>query len=506
MRITFLGHAGLFIETAAGTVLCDPWFTPAFFGSWFPFPRNDWLDRAAYCSPDFLYVSHEHRDHFDVETLRLVDKSATVLLPDFALGDHEAALRSLGFRSLVRLPRGMVRTVDGLRIEIEADTDEPTGDSALMLDDGQVRVLNQNDARPMSLERIQAFGPFDAHFLQFSGAMWFPAVYRWPARRKADLATRTRSAQTRRALAYVESVDAPNVFPVAGPPCFLDEELFHLNDLAGHAASIFPDQASFIESLEPTWAERCRLVFPGSVIELAPRNCRVEHPEPEDVLRQRIFVEKRTYLEEYAADMRPALEDMRQARRSEEVDILTSLGAWFDPLLEQGELTCTGVGDRVLLDVGDDRVVIDFNARAVVRDDGHRCGHRYYVPRWLVEALIREREVDWVNSLFLSCRFEAERDGPYNEWVYSFFKGLSPDRLRHLEFVYAAEPVPDEMFEIDGYLVQRRCPHFKADLKRFGHVQDGVLTCSMHGWQFDLATGRCLTAAGRRLHTRRKDA
>jgi len=48
MRVTFLGHAGLFVETRGGSVLCDPWFTPAYFGSWFPFPRNDGLDPAPF--------------------------------------------------------------------------------------------------------------------------------------------------------------------------------------------------------------------------------------------------------------------------------------------------------------------------------------------------------------------------------------------------------------------------------------------------------------------------
>ncbi len=48
--------------------------------------------------------------------------------------------------------------------------------------------------------------------------------------------------------------------------------------------------------------------------------------------------------------------------------------------------------------------------------------------------------------------------------------------------------------------MQRRCPHLKADLTRFAKVEDGVLTCTMHGWQFELATGRCLTSDDRRLH------
>ncbi|HEX6543639.1 MAG TPA: Rieske 2Fe-2S domain-containing protein, partial [Ktedonobacterales bacterium] len=44
------------------------------------------------------------------------------------------------------------------------------------------------------------------------------------------------------------------------------------------------------------------------------------------------------------------------------------------------------------------------------------------------------------------------------------------------------------------------CPHLKADLSRFAHIEDGVLTCTLHGWQFELATGRCLTSDDRRLY------
>ena len=65
MQVTVLGHAGLLIETSHGSVLCDPWFAPAFFGSWFPFPRNDQLAAdlvARLEQPDYLYISHRHGD------------------------------------------------------------------------------------------------------------------------------------------------------------------------------------------------------------------------------------------------------------------------------------------------------------------------------------------------------------------------------------------------------------------------------------------------------------
>ena len=43
--LTFLGHAGLAVETGEFRLLADPWFaeTGAFLGSWHQFPRNDHL-------------------------------------------------------------------------------------------------------------------------------------------------------------------------------------------------------------------------------------------------------------------------------------------------------------------------------------------------------------------------------------------------------------------------------------------------------------------------------
>ena len=42
---------------------------------------------------------------------------------------------------------------------------------------------------------------------------------------------------------YIEKVDAPHVFPMAGPPMFLRDELFRYNGLGLENDSIFTDQA-----------------------------------------------------------------------------------------------------------------------------------------------------------------------------------------------------------------------------------------------------------------------
>jgi UDP-MurNAc hydroxylase len=504
MKITFLGHAGLFVETRAGSVLCDPWFSPAYFASWFPFPSNEAIDPSAIGKPDYLYISHSHRDHLDPAFLRQhVSKDATVVLPDYPVDHLERELRGLGFHSFLKTRDGEPVERDGLRftiVALVAPSDGPTGDSALVLDDGETRVLNQNDAHPVDLAPIEALGSYDAHFLQFSGAIWFPMVYAFPGRIKDALGRRKRRNQQERALRYVEQVGARHVFPVAGPPAFLDPDLFELNDFDDDPANIFCDQRAFLAYMAAAGDDRGRLAIPGTEIVLEPASCSVTHPIA-DAKVDRIFADKRGYLEEYQQRKLPAIRSIRSSWPAGDREVLPALKEWFEPLLEMADLTCDGVAGRVLLDCSGEGVVVDFLDRSVYGWAGEECRYRFRIDRRLVAACIADREEDWVNSLFLSCRFEAERDGKYNEYVYNFFKCLSPERLQYAEGYYSEQSRVQELWRCDGYLVQRRCPHLKADLARFGELRDGILTCTMHGWRFDVKTGRCLTADGTRIYT-----
>ena len=128
------------------------------------------------------------------------------------------------------------------------------------------------------------------------------------------------------------------------------------------------------------------------------------------------------------------------------------------------------------------------------------------VDRRLIEALLERHVEDWVNSLFLSSRFVGHRPDPsnFNEFVMTFFKALSSERISYVERSYRERrEQADEFFERDGWRIERFCPHRQADLTRFGEIADGLLTCSLHHWQFDLATGRCLTSDDRHLRCER---
>jgi nitrite reductase/ring-hydroxylating ferredoxin subunit len=53
---------------------------------------------------------------------------------------------------------------------------------------------------------------------------------------------------------------------------------------------------------------------------------------------------------------------------------------------------------------------------------------------------------------------------------------------------------------LDGsfYAIEVGCKHQGADLTN-GTIENGIVTCPRHGWQYDLETGECLNAISSNL-------
>ena len=514
MRATSIGHAGILVETDAGSIVCDPWFVPAFLGSWFPFPRNDQLDdelRARIEQADYLYVSHLHGDHWDEPWLREhLRRDIGVLLPGYPSRELDREMRRLGFTNLIRTTDREELDLGGLQVAIHVETsitDGPGGDSALVVSDGETRLVDQNDCRTTDLDALRAHGPVDLHWLQYSGAIWYPMVYELEPGELESLVRAKVDSQLSRAMRYVESVGARAVVPSAGPPCFLDPDLFHLNIIEGDEPSIFVDQRVFLERLADA-GHHGVLAVPGTTIDVTPTDLTVTHPGPDGAAMQ-IFTDKGEHLRRYQADWLGWIDTLKAGWKDHDpVDLLPALQAWWEPLLAMAPTLRAAVDASCLLRAGDVEVLIDFPAGEVRPYAGEEVRYRFEIERELVESVVAARAVDWSNSLFLSCRFRAWRDGEFNEWVYNFFKSLSTERMRRTEAEAVrrldppTETEPD--IELGEWVVQRRCPHRNADLAVFGEIEDCTLTCTLHGWRFDLETGRCLTSADHPLRVRRK--
>jgi UDP-MurNAc hydroxylase len=507
MRVTSIGHAGLHVETDHGAILCDPWFSPAYFCSWYPFPANDGLDMEQLGASEYLYVSHLHLDHYDPDWLsRWMNKDAVVILPDYGVSDLKDALTALGFHRFLHTRNSEPFEHEGLTlmvVSMTAPNDGPLGDSCLAVDDGTAAILNQNDGRPTDLEPLVQFGRYDAHFLQYSGAIWFPMVYDLADHVKVGLGERKRLNGMDRARRYAEAVGARWVVPNSGPPAFLDDDLFEINDM-GQKGNVFPDQVTFIDYLHSMGADNAVLLSTGSSIDL-----RRDRSEPvvthlaDLATTMRPFEDRRAYLTEYAIRTSADRERRMAQLPTGSAPLLPELKAWWEPLMEQMPTLCGRLGDRILLQTENEAIVVDFIDQRVEPYVDQDFRYRLKTSDRLLRSCVERRLADWVNELFLSCRFDASRRGPYNEHVYTWFKSLSSEHAAYIEAWLSSDRESNEKWRFGDHLVQRHCPHLGADLARFGEVSDGVLTCGLHGWQFDLATGRCLTSDDAHLQTSR---
>lgn len=56
------------------------------------------------------------------------------------------------------------------------------------------------------------------------------------------------------------------------------------------------------------------------------------------------------------------------------------------------------------------------------------------------------------------------------------------------------------IFNCDGeiFAINNTCLHKGGPLGE-GEVEDGVVTCPWHGWQYELKTGKCLTTPGKEI-------
>jgi len=152
-------------------------------------------------------------------------------------------------------------------------------------------------------------------------------------------------------------------------------------------------------------------------------------------------------------------------------------------------------------------VIVDFLAGTVRSHNGEPYQFCFDIAPELVEKVLQERAVDWSNSLFLSCRFVAWREGAFNEYLYNFLKSLSVERIDRAEAEarrrLGAPAEPSEEIRLGEFTLERYCPHRKADLSVFGQLDGDEIICTLHGWRFKTEDGRCVTADDRRLNVRR---
>src|SRR5277367_6321865 len=101
MKVRLVSHASVLIESGDCVVWTDPWLSGKVFNdSWSLFPSAAW-DSSLLGKIDYIWISHEHPDHFNIPTLRSLPdwfkRRTTILFQDLGSPKMVRAFMELGF-------------------------------------------------------------------------------------------------------------------------------------------------------------------------------------------------------------------------------------------------------------------------------------------------------------------------------------------------------------------------------------------------------------------------
>lgn len=510
MKVVSLAHAGLRIEAQAVTVLVDPWMSPygAYQGSWFQYPGNGHLlDIPGLFEPHAVVVSHEHLDHFDpwfIARLPLDVPLVTPRYPTPVIRQKAEAARP-GGRLVEVEPWRWEDVAPGVRVLFAPEESPMNHDAAILLATDGAVILNLNDARlsPAQIRQLRncAGGRIDALALQGAGASWYPMCYHYSSERKRELSQQKRLAKFAYALRAIRAATPSVVLPFAGPPCFLDPELFDHN--AEMEGGIFPDQFEVAGWLRDQGIDNTIVLLPGDIVDLATNN---HIPDA----RWSGFPEtdRLAYLRAYAASKAPYVCAERERYPEPQSSLWEPFRVYFERLLSMNGYFNDRIGMRVGFDItgpGGGAWAVDFRPGSEgVYDELGSCQYIYRIgSRWLGPIL--DGRVAWEDFL-LSLRFSAWRDpDTYSDHLLGLLKFAHPEPLAAVQRCETEAAAADRIvIRAEGrtWSVPRRCPHAGADLEETSEVlPGGILRCLNHYYEFDLATGHCLNGRCRPLDT-----
>jgi UDP-MurNAc hydroxylase len=433
MRVTYFGQACTLIHAGAKKILTDPWLTEgAYQGTWF----HTHLLADAGVTPetfpkdiDYLFLSHEHRDHFDPATLRQFPRGIQVLICRFATPRFRSCVEQLGFTKIQEVASGeRLDLGDGVAATIFR-TAEYTNDSAILVEHEGVRLFNETDCKLSysDLERIGQQG-IDIGFYMFSGANWFPMLYDYPEEMMLGLVSRRRRSLLRGLMQRVKLTKPRVAVPSAGPCTVLDPELLWLNS---EERGIFIDPEIAVRELRAAQL-RCEPLYMAAT-DVWDSRTGFEPYAPASFRKPRL-----EYIESAAERMAPSIATARAAEPAAHDQLARLLNEHFNSLVgAQTPEIRKRINAKMALAVRGPRGgewTVDFTA------PGPEYVRESLSPDWTYKIEVEDKLISpfmageelFFEDLLLSLRFCASRrPDQYNEPLYHFLYEADPEKLHN---------------------------------------------------------------------------
>lgn len=431
MKVTYYGQACTLVEVAGRRILTDPWLTEGAFGTWYHThvlaDCGVTQDTVARQRPDYLFLSHEHQDHVDADSLSVFPRAIPILICRFQNQRFRRHLERMGFTNISERPSGEALDLgDSLRITIFGSA-EYTNDSALLIEGEGAVFFNETDCKLefKDLATIAARN-VDIGFFMFSGANWYPIMYDYPDEVMVRLVSRRRAQLLRGFVNRVKLVRPRFAVPSAGPCSVLDPELLWLNS---RERGIFIDPQEAVAAVQ-----NARLASePLYMAATDMWSTETGHQSNSADLKR---VDRSLYIAQASERMAPSLRNRYRQEPPAGSDLAERLVEYFNTRVaaQRNEIR-QQIAARLALDVKGPQGgqwTVDFLS------PGPTFVHEGLAPDWTYRVEVEDKLLypfvagheEFLEDLFVSFRVRvARRPDEYNDRLYNFLYDPDPERL-----------------------------------------------------------------------------
>ena len=461
-------------------------------------PPNDhclqWVLEKMNKKPVLVYVTHEHGDHYDEETLeKLLPYASELCIPDYENAFFKNHIeKRLGIRPRLLAEDDPQKFYD-IQFKIFIDESGINRDSAIFFKSKDLSFFDSNDCKifDRASHLVETCGSIDIMSAQFSGANMHPICYEMTPEEYKRISQQKRMRKFTAIRNYISDLKPKYFLPSAGPPIFSYPEHYHLNFETGN---IFPKWWEFEAYLKnrqigaqfmslgvggSVTAERGGLKFEGLASKLG------------DEELKEIVDYYRTVDSNLPACSAPPVEEVLayfEQEMNSKIEVLKN-----NPGVRLGcPLYCevkTGEDSSVVYLIDPDRLVLEKVSRDAISPP-------YYLHGTDVAAigkLMRSGKGWGTYSLSFLCRNRRVPD-IFDSAMSIFFKANNNDDLdfglkKLDQFRNSDEYIKLTRNECGSTVTCKRfCPHQGADLK-YARFDGKYLVCPRHQWRFDCENG-----------------
>ena len=503
MNIIFIGHAGFLVETKNTIIVMDPWLSKfgAFDGGWFQFPcnhhMNDFIRTKISTSKKdvYVYISHEHKDHFDVEFLKSINNlNFNYIIPRFRRTLLIDEIKKFSTQKIILCGDSQVINInENEYLKIYIDDSELNRDSAILFSSNGRKFFNSNDCKlhDRFVQIKKEEGDIDVFAIQFSGATWHPTCYDYDLKEYERISLKKRFSKFEATASAIKTLKPEVYIPSAGPACFLDPSLIEINF---EKNNIFPRNAHIIQYIN----KRLKNTKP-QIADLAPGDYLDVNSSIKIsfVAKERVNEENFSkYIKDYANRYKDFFEGRKKKIDKYQLHKLQM------KLIDEFSRKLINFKSRdqinrplfiQFLDYPKYQIKINFRENNVQTCSKELTGD-YYIMK--ANSYDLERVLDghltW-EDFALTFRMRLNRKPDVYQVLMQGFLILEVDDMnpfcdKILEVENRKERI---VVEVGGckYSVDRYCPHQGGDLLYAWEAENRYLVCARHRWYFDLEDG-----------------